>query len=113
MRLNYRKVGVSVFTKIADLASASVVWRGCVSRHGLDRRPQSLCPLVIFHDLASTPLIIEAGLDWGPRVGGLMWAAELELPAINPGAEVTPESAEFRLCLFPLWRRVSHPRAEP
>lgn len=35
-------------------------------------------------------------------VARLVGAVKLGLPAINPGSEVTPESAEFRLCLVPV-----------
>lgn len=30
------------------------------------------------------------------------WGSQGRLPVINPGAEVTPESAEFRLCPVPI-----------
>jgi len=61
MHLNYRKVGVLIFsTKIAGVANTSVVWQGCISHDALDRRPKGLYYLLISCDLASTPLIKEA-----------------------------------------------------
>lgn len=43
----------------------------------------------------------------------LVGAVKLGLPAINPGAEVTPESAEFRLCRVPIVEASESSPSEP
>lgn len=85
--------------QITGLASTSMAWQGCISHHALDRGP-AFGSLIISCDRASL-LMKEAWFEWGQRelAGG---ASLRRLPAINPGAEVTPESAEFRLCPVPI-----------
>lgn len=84
---------------ITGLASTSMVWQGCIFHHGLDRGP-AFGSLIISCDRACS-LMKEAWFEWGQRelAGG---GSQRRLPVINPGAEVTPESAEFRLCPVPI-----------
>lgn len=85
--------------KITGLASTSGLWQGCIFHHVLDTRP-AFGSLIISCARASI-LMKEARFEWGQRelAGG---ASQRRLPVINPGAEVTPESAEFRLCPVPI-----------